>query len=99
MPGAPTRGQRQTAAARARFLDGFPDPAARSEHFRELGRLAAERRVVLSGDEASALSQAYRLLSDIAARLPRPDGDGDPLPVPPGNGEAAGCDPAASGGR
>ncbi len=63
-----TARQRQTQAARHALAERFSSPEERSEHYRALGRLSAERRLVLSGDEASALADAYALLARIVAR-------------------------------
>ena len=70
MPETLTARQRQTLNGRQALADRFPTPEARTQHYRELGRRSAERRVVLSGDEAAALRDAYRLLRTIADRLP-----------------------------
>lgn len=72
MPEPITARQRQTLNGRLALADRFPTPEARTQHYRELGRRSAERRVVLSGDEAAALRAAYRLLGEIAARIPDP---------------------------
>jgi hypothetical protein len=68
MPQTLTPRQRQTLAGRRALADQFSSPEARTEHYRALGRRSAERRVVLSGDEAKALSEAYALLGRIAER-------------------------------
>ena len=70
MPQTLTRRQHQTLPARRALAEQFPTPEARTEHYRALGRRSAERRVVLSGDEAAALRNAYALLAKIADRLP-----------------------------
>ena len=70
MPEPITARQQQTLAGRQALADRFPTPEARTQHYRELGRRSAERRVVLSGDEAAALRNAYALLAKIADRLP-----------------------------
>ena len=70
--------QRQTASGRRAFLESFPSSEDRSEHFRDMARRSAESRVVLSGEEAAALSGAYRLLSRIAARGKIGDSPTDP---------------------
>ncbi len=54
--------QRRTLPAREAFAQKFPTPEAKSEHFRALAEKANAGRVVLSGDEAAALRDAYRLL-------------------------------------
>ena len=63
-----TARQRQTQAARQALADRFTSPEERTEHYRALGRLSARRRLVLSGDEASALAEAYALLARIVSR-------------------------------
>ena len=68
MPETFTARQRQTLNGRQALAEQFPSPEARTEHYRALGRRSAERRVVLSGDEAAALVDAYSLLSRIAER-------------------------------
>ena len=83
----PTRRQRQTQAARQALAECFPTPEAKSEHYRRLGRRSAERRVVLSGDEAAALADAYELLGRIAARA-------RPAQSPPDKEVTAGSSPA-----
>ena len=60
--------QRQTLAARQTFAKQFASPEERSQHYRSLADKANAGRVVLSAEEASALSQAYRLLTRIAER-------------------------------
>ena len=60
--------QRQTLAARQALAARFPTPEERTEHYRALGRRSAEQRVVLSGDEATALADAYALLARIVER-------------------------------
>jgi hypothetical protein len=70
MPEVLSPAQRRTLPAREAFARKFSSPEARSEHFRALAEKANAGRVVLSGDEAAALSAAYRLLSTIADRLP-----------------------------
>ncbi len=62
--------QRRTLPAREAFARKFPSPEAKSEHFRAMAERANAGRVVLSGDEATALRDAYRLLRTIADRLP-----------------------------
>jgi hypothetical protein len=68
MPEPITARQRQTLSGRQALAEQFPSPEARTEHYRALGRRSAERRVVLSGDEAAALVGAYELLARIAER-------------------------------
>ena len=74
----PSPRQRQTANGRRAFLERFPTAEARSEHFRELARKSAGSRVVLTADEAAALTEAYQLLAKIARRgkLPAPEPTG-----------------------
>ena len=61
--------QRQTLNGRQALAEQFPSPEARAQHYRALGRRSAERRVVLSGDEATALAAAYSLLGRVAERV------------------------------
>ena len=68
MPETLTARQRQTLPGRRALADQFPTPEARTEHYRALARRSADRRVVLSGDEAAALADAYSLLGRIAER-------------------------------
>ena len=58
--------QRQTANGRRAFLDKFPSPEARSEHFRNLARRAAGSRVVLSAADAAVLITAHELIGRVA---------------------------------
>ena len=69
MPQILTPRHHQTLAGRRALAEQFPTPEARTEHYRALGRRSAERRVVLSGDEATALADAYSLLGRIAERV------------------------------
>jgi hypothetical protein len=72
MPDVLSPAQRRTLPAREAFARKFPSPEAKSEHFRAMAERANAGRIVLSGDEASALRDAYRLLRTIADRLPDP---------------------------
>lgn len=63
----------RTTKARETFLSQFPDEESKREHMRGLAKRSAASRVVLSGDEASALAAAYKHLREIAHRLPDPD--------------------------
>jgi hypothetical protein len=67
-----TARQRQTLAARRTFADRFTTAEEKTEHYRVLGRKSAVHRVVLSGQEASALAEAYALLARIVARTQKP---------------------------
>jgi len=60
--------QERTLAAREALARKFPTPEAKTEHYRAMAAKANAGRVVLSGDEARALSDAYTLLGRIAAR-------------------------------
>ena len=60
--------QRQTLAGRQALAAKFSTPEEKSEHYRRLARRSNEGRLVLSGDEADALSRAYRLLGEIVGR-------------------------------
>jgi hypothetical protein len=75
MPDALSDRKRQTRNGRHALAERFPSAEARTEHYRTLGRRSAERRVVLSGDEAAALVDAYSLLSRIAERARTKLGD------------------------
>ena len=68
MPETLTLRQRRTLPGRRALAEQFPNPEAQTEHYRALGRRSAERRFVLSGDEAAALVDAYALLGRIAER-------------------------------
>ena len=73
-PAAVVKRRRQTANASAAFAAKFQTPEDEREHFRELARRSAERRVVLSGEEAAALRDAYAALRRVAERaLSSPD--------------------------
>ena len=56
------------AAGRAGFDSKFSDPAEKSEYYRQLAAKGNSDRLVLSAEEAQALSAAYDLLRGIAAR-------------------------------
>src|SRR5215217_7393809 len=73
-----TPGQRQTKAARDAFASRFSSPEERSRFYREIGRRGNDARLVLSGDEAAVLAEAYALLSRIAGRLPHPHDSNEP---------------------
>jgi hypothetical protein len=62
-------GQYQTKRAREAFAAQFPTPESKTEFYRELGRKSAAGRIVLSGEEAAALADAYALLGRIAERV------------------------------
>ena len=68
-----TLGQRRTLAARQAFAAKFETPEQKSEHYRQLARRSNDGRIVLSGDEAAALGDAYALLAKIVARNRQPD--------------------------
>ncbi len=70
-----TPGQRRTASAREAFARKFPTQEAKSEHYRAMAVKANAGHVVLSGDEAEALRDAYRLLAGIAARTGMTEAD------------------------
>ena len=87
-PGTLTPRQQQTASARAALARKFAHPEERRAYYEDIGRKAAESRIVLSGAEATALRDAYRLLRHIAER--------GKLDAPPDRNEsAAGGNPAA----
>jgi hypothetical protein len=60
--------QRQAAKARQAFAAKFASDDEKSAHFREIGAKGNAGRLTLSGEEAQALHDAYRLLSRIAER-------------------------------
>jgi hypothetical protein len=60
--------QRRTLKAREALARKFATPEQKTEHYRAMAEKANAGRVVLSGDEATALRDAYRLLASIAAR-------------------------------
>src|SRR5215211_1838975 len=84
-------------------VNGFPDPDSKTQYFRDLGRRAAESRIVLSGEEAEALRGAYALLSEVARRgklAPRSEeGTAASDPSAGRHENAAEGESAASGGR
>jgi hypothetical protein len=84
----PTPQQRQTRAAREKFLQRFADDAERRAYFAALGRDALARRIVLSADEVCALGECYALLRRIAARHPK-IADLEHEPTDPADGQAA----------
>ena len=57
-----TPAQRRTLPARQALAAKFASTAEKTEYFRELARRSHERRLTLSGDEATALLAAYTLL-------------------------------------
>jgi hypothetical protein len=67
--------QKQTLPARQALAERFTSPQEKTDFYRELGRRSADTRVVLSGDEAAALVDAYSLLSRIAERARMKLGD------------------------
>lgn len=92
-----TRRRQQTQKAREAYAARFTSPEEKAAHYRELGRRAADRRLVLSGDEADvlndvteALGEAYGLLRRIARRARSSDNT-----PPPENGVTRGGELAA----
>ena len=92
-----TRRQQQTQKAREAYAARLTSLDEKAAHYRELGRRAADRRLVLSGDEADALNgvtealgEAYELLRRIAQRA-RSSANA----LPPDNNAAVGGEPAA----
>jgi hypothetical protein len=63
-----TPAQRRTLPARQALAAKFSSPQEKSEHFRGLARRSHERRLTLSGDEASALLHFHGLLGRIVER-------------------------------
>jgi hypothetical protein len=66
-----TPAQRRTLPARQALEAKFATTAEKTEYFRELARRSHERRLTLSGDEATAVLDAYALLRSIAERVKR----------------------------
>jgi hypothetical protein len=69
MPETLTPAQRRTLPARQALEAKFASPVEKTEYFRDLARRSHERRLTLSGDEASAVLAAYTLLGSIAERV------------------------------
>lgn len=68
--------QRRTERARQSFSEKFSTPEDRSEFYRSIGQRGNTGRITLAPDEASALSEAYRLLRSISAKIDKsPDED------------------------
>jgi hypothetical protein len=65
----PTDRQRQTLAARQAFANRFTSPEEREAYYRNLGQRSAEGRIILTGEQADALRQAYAFLRTIAPKL------------------------------
>ena len=90
-----TRGQRQTRKARETYAARFLTPEAKTEHFRELGKRAAEQRLTLGADDVAALGECLSLLRQITARHPKiVPADGSPSE----NAVTAGGQPAGQEG-
>jgi hypothetical protein len=68
MPELLSPAQRRTLPAREALARKFDSPEAKKRHYRAMADKANAGRVVLSGDEAEAVVQAYRLLEMIAER-------------------------------
>jgi hypothetical protein len=60
--------QRRTLKAREALARKFATPEQKSEHYRAMAEKANAGRVVLSGDEAAALVDAYAILNKITER-------------------------------
>ncbi len=92
--------QRQTSNGRAKFLDRFPTPEARSEHFKELARRSAEGRLHCPAMRSSTAS--LRLTPSCAESPPGTPRDLVPPPNRPtwtqphrrGNAAPTGSNPA-----
>ena len=69
-----TLAQRRTLPARQALARKFASPEAKSQHYREMAAKANAGRVVLSGREAAALTDVYRLLGRVL---------GEPAPSAP----------------
>jgi hypothetical protein len=91
-----TPGQRRTMRAREALAAKFATPEAKSDHYRRIGAFGNEGRLVLSGDEAAALANAYHLLGAIARKA---GAQWEPDPPPEDKEVAAGDGPAAQEGR
>lgn len=94
--------QRQTLAGRQALAAKFETPEQKSEHYRHMAERSNAGRVVLSGDEASAIADAYSLLGKIVGRTRGAEGGAQLLAAPvqseprPEHKEgAAGSSPAA----
>ena len=66
-------GASRTLPAREALARKFQTEQEKSDHYRSLAIKSHEGRVVLRGDDADALRQAYALLSKIADRLSMDD--------------------------
>jgi hypothetical protein len=62
-------GHCRTRAATEAQLARFKTAEERSHYFRELGKQSQAGRIVLTGDQADALRQAYAFLRSIAPKL------------------------------
>jgi hypothetical protein len=78
MPEPLTPAQRRTLPARQALEAKFSSTEEKTEYYRDLARRSHERRLVLSGDDATAVLAAYSLLRQIAERAQSTTG-------PPGN--------------
>lgn len=71
MPDVLSVAQRRTLPARDALARKFDSPEEKRQHYRAMAEKANAGRVVLSGDEAAALVDAYSLLARIAERARR----------------------------
>jgi hypothetical protein len=69
----PNPNSKRTQRAREVFAERFASPEERTAFYRELGRHSAQGRIILSGEAAAALRDAYALLRSIAPKLAEPD--------------------------
>jgi type VI protein secretion system component VasF len=69
MPEVLTKDQRRTLPAREALARKFSNPEEKSAHYRAMATRANAGRIVLSGEEAAALADAYGLLGRIAERV------------------------------
>ena len=74
-----TRAQERTLPARRALAAKFTTPEEKSAHYRELAERSHAHR--LTAEDAERVAAAYRLLSEIAHKLPtasEPDDDAAP---------------------
>jgi hypothetical protein len=78
-----TPAQRRTLPARQALEAKFASTAEKTEYFRDLARRSHERRLILSGDDATAVLTAYTLLRSIAERVQHSADSSDRQPSKP----------------
>ncbi|MFL5759099.1 MAG: hypothetical protein ACJ789_05130 [Thermomicrobiales bacterium] len=64
-------------ARRRYFADKFQTQAEKTEYFSDLAKKSQAGRIVLTGDQADAVRQAYALLQRVSAKLEAPVEVGD----------------------